>query len=111
MRRLRILAALVGCFAALATGPPVFAAVSAPAAYGDLSMSASSLPCDGCQDFDGGHCAKMVDCTAPCTASMPTVGVASVELPLIVVGQPVWPARLAALDGEQPPPDPFPPRL
>ena len=111
MRRLRILAAILGCFAALATGMPVFATVSAPTVGSDLSISGVPAPCDHCPDCDSGSCARMVDCTAPCATSIPTLGVATIELPSVDIGHAVRPAHLTTLEGELTPPDPFPPRL
>jgi hypothetical protein len=110
MSRLRILAAMLGCLAAIAAGLPAIAAVSAPAPHSDLSISAGSMPCEHCQDCDGAACPKVVDCTAPCAVSLPTLGVASVELRWLEPGQPVGLALATSLHGEHPPPDPFPPR-
>jgi hypothetical protein len=111
MRRLRILAAMLGCLAAIVADLPAVAAVSAPVPQADLSMSAGAAPCEHCQGCGATQCPKAVDCMAPCAISLPPLGVAAIELPLAEFGPPVWPAHLAVLDGELRPPDPFPPRL
>jgi hypothetical protein len=102
---------MLGCFAAIMAGLPAVAAVSALAPNASLSIFTDGQPCDHCQDCGATQCPKPVDCTAPCAVSLPPLDVAAVELPLAKFGQAVWPALVTALDGEQQPPDPFPPRL
>lgn len=109
MKRVRLLSALLACLAAVATGAPAFAS----AAVGMPSSATVSGPpshCSGCVDFGSDRCAKMVDCTAPCAASIPVLAVASFGLERVEVGGRVWQSYPPALTGEHPPPEPLPPR-
>ncbi len=109
MKRLRWMSALLACLAAVATGLPAFASETVMA-LPHAAMAQGSHHCQDCPDCPPDRCAQMVDCTAPCAASMPGLAVAFVELRLDMTVSPPWPSPLATLIGERPPPDPFPPR-
>ena len=105
MSRLRLLAGLLGCLAALAAALPTIAVASAPV------QTASSEPCKHCPDCDTGPCEPAaVSCVQACVSTPPTLGVETFALPSVQVGKTAWPARAAMLRGQSPPADPFPPR-
>jgi hypothetical protein len=110
MKRLRILAAFLGCLAVLAAGLPVVALAAAPT-VGPVQTAASE-PCTNCPDCDGTPCQPTAaGCVLGCVAAPPTLGVATFVPPAIDTGKTAWPPRLATLSGLSSPPDPFPPRL
>ena len=103
MSRLRLLAGLLGCLAVLAAALP--AAASAPV------QTVAAEPCNHCPDCDAGPCGSAaVSCVQACVATPPTLGVETFALPSVHADTAVWPAPVAMLRGQSPPPDPFPPR-
>lgn len=110
MRRLRLVAGLLGCFAVLAASLPAVALglsslISAP-------QTATSEPCGDCPDCQGGPCQPaMAGCVQACVASTPVVGVASFSLAAVSTAETISLRPMAALHGQSPPPDPFPPRV
>jgi len=112
MRRLRLLAALLGCFAVLAASLPVVALDSAPSLNGAPAQTAASEPCDDCPDCQGGPCQPaMAGCVQTCVAAAPALGVASFSLDAVSTAESISLRPLAALHGRSPPPDPLPPRI
>lgn len=106
MSRLRLLAGLLGCLAVLAAALPAIAIASTPA------QTAASEPCQHCPECDAGPCEPAaVSCVQACVAMPPALGVETFALPPVHAGAAVWPAPVAMLRGQAPPPDPFPPRL
>lgn len=110
MRRLRLLAGLLGCFTVLAAGLPAVAfgvpsLISAP-------QTAASEPCDDCPDCQGAPCQPaMASCVQTCVASAPALGAADFSLGAVSTIETISSLPLAALHGRSPPPDPFPPRV
>ena len=109
MKRLRWMSALLACLAALATGLPAFA--SAPEMV-SAAAGVSSAPshCTDCPDCKPVRCAKTVECSAPCAASVSPLLAQTVELTFAGTPDQVPSLRLTVLVGERPPPDPLPPR-
>jgi hypothetical protein len=110
MKRLRTLAAFLGCFAVLAAGLPAVALASAPTLA--PAQTVASEPCTHCPDCDGTPCqTAAAACVLACVASSPALGVAVFVLPAVDMATMAWPALLATLHGLSSPPDPLPPRL
>lgn len=111
MKRLRLLAGLLSCFAVLAAGLPAAALASMPAADATPARTAVSEPCTHCPDCDGAPCQPAAaGCVLACVAAPPTLGVTAFALPAIGATTIPWPPRSMVLSGLSPPPDPFPPR-
>jgi hypothetical protein len=113
MGRLRILAALLSCFAVFAAGLPMVAFASAPPS--EAARTIGVEPCQHCPDCDSDKCphggaSGTMACTIGCLAAPLALGVAIFTLAAVEVTKAVWPSRLAALHGLSSPPDPFPPR-
>lgn len=112
MRRLRLLAGLLGCFAVLAASLPSVAFGSALSLNSVPAQTAASEPCDDCPDCQGAPCQPaMAGCVQTCVASAPALGVADFSLGEVSTIEAVSSPPLAALHGRSPPPDPFPPRV
>ncbi len=117
MGRLRILAALLSCFAVFAAGLPVVAfaqasaANTAPVSDAASTRTSAAEPCQHCPDCGDAPCPPVaMVCMVGCLVSLPTLGVATFTLPTVEASKAIWPPRLAALHGLSLPPDPFPPR-
>lgn len=105
MLRLRLLAGLLGCLAVLAAALPAIAIASAPV------QTAASEPCKHCPECDAGPCEPAaMSCLQACVTTPPSLGVETFAVPSEQAGTAVWPASVAILHGQSPPPDPFPPR-
>lgn len=108
VNRLRVLAAVFACLAALAGALNV-----AVAAQGTLTAARSTVGdlCSDCDDCDKSPCPMpMADCIQMHANPGPALMSAAVELgasPYIVVQ---WPSAFGALSGLSPPPEPQPPR-
>lgn len=112
MRRLRLLAGLLGCLAVLAASLSAVALGLAPSLNSAPTQTAASQPCDDCPDCQGEPCQPATaGCVQACVASAPALGVASFSLGAVPVTEAISPRHLAALHGQSPPPDPFPPRI
>lgn len=112
MRRLRLLAGLLGCFAVLAASLPAVALGLGPSLNSAPAQTAASEPCDDCPDCQGGPCQPaMAGCVQTCVAAAPAVGVAGISLGAVSTAEIVSLRPVAALHGRSPPPDPFPPRI
>ena len=113
MERLRVLAALLGCLAILATGAPALALAWAPAQAPATDQTMVSALCSQhCPSCEGMPCPPTAaGCVVACVGVAPAIGVAAVTLSIPPSDNDVWPTRLAALHGLSPPPDPSPPRL
>jgi hypothetical protein len=109
MRRLRLLAGLLGCLAVLAAGLPAVAFGPAPGMA--PAATAVSEPCQHCQDCGSTPCqAAMVDCVLACVAAPPVLIATAVPVPAAAADAGLLSNATAALHGEIRPPDPFPPR-
>jgi len=112
MKRLRVLAALLGCLAVLASG---FVSVAAATVLAGPSAQPQSTlgeqPCDHCDSCGTVPCAAP---TSSClqTSSNVSLTLATVpfDLPAMDAGKIRWSLRTASLTGLCPPPDPIPPR-
>ena len=112
MGRLRLLAGLLGCLAALAASLPAVAFGPASSLSSAPTQTAASEPCDHCPDCQGGPGQPaMAGCLQSCVASAPPLGVAGLSLQVISSMETASLRPLAALHGRSPPPDPFPPRI
>ena len=111
MGRLRILAAVLGCLAVLAAG---VANVAAARDFGGAAAerSASSAPCNHCDDCDKTPCPMpMTDCVQVHAGGSAVVLAAFVALPQGFSVVERWTAAEHSLSGLSPPPDPLPPRV
>jgi len=105
VKRLRLLAGLLGCLAIFAASLSVVAYVPAQA------QVAASEPCDHCPDCKGAPCAPaLTTCVSACVAASPALAMASVVLPLQTASAQPRPATPVILRGLDQPPDPYPPR-
>jgi hypothetical protein len=111
MKRLRTLAAFLGCLAVLVGG---FMTVAAAAASSTPSQSARNdvgEPCRHCEDCGKTSCpAPTATCVQACMSVAPSLAVASFRLPAIETAHAQWSLCATILSGLSPPPDPFPPR-
>jgi hypothetical protein len=106
VKRLRLLAGLLGCLAVLA------AAFVTVAASPVLPSVAASEPCDHCPDCKGLPCAPvMVNCAPTCIAMPPALMADAIMMSPITASESPWLALPVALRGLTRPPDPFPPRV
>jgi hypothetical protein len=104
MKRLRLIAGLLGCLAVLVAGFSVVAAAPLP------TQMAASAPCEHCPDCNGVPCAPaLAGCTLACATVPALLPLAAAVLPSVAVADQRWPAS-AILRGLTRPPDPFPPR-
>ena len=112
MKRLRALAAVLGCLAILASSVASVAAAAAPFSAPPVSQpSAVDQPCSHCDDCDGTPCpAPMATCLQACAGVAPSLAVDAFHLPAVETGQARWSPQPTRLRGLSPPPDPFPPR-
>jgi hypothetical protein len=111
MKRFRTLAAVLGCFAILASGFMTVAAVAAPSSPPMTERDAASAPCSHCDDCDGVPCPMpAATCLQTSSSAAPTLVAATVDLPALGFGTIRWSLRTTSLSGLSPPPDPFPPR-
>jgi len=109
MMRLRALAALFACLAVLASSAMTVAAAMPGAST--VERTAAGAPCSHCDECDGMPCPiPMPACTQVGAGAVPTLAMASVELPAISSSLVHWSRPTASLSGLSPPPDPFPPR-
>ena len=110
MKRLRALAALLGCLAILAGGVTTVAAVTAAQTAVDRGIVGAD-PCTHCDDCGGVPCPKpTVACLQAFPTATPAIAAATTDLPAAEFHVIHWSVRTAALSGLSPPPDPFPPR-
>ena len=114
MKRLRLLAGLLGCLAILVAGLPVVALAQVPTA--DTAHPVGVEPCQHhCPDCSGSTCPTggahaAMGCMIGCLAVPLTLGAATFILPAVETGKTIWPPHLVALNGLSLSPDPFPPR-
>ncbi|MGQ0581891.1 MAG: hypothetical protein ACT4O6_08140 [Reyranella sp.] len=108
MKRLRALAAVLGCLAVLA-GSLMTVAAATPAAPARSGMDA---PCAHCADCDGMPCpSSTAACVQACAGIVPSLAVVAASLPTLDSAAETFRlARTSMLRGLSPPPDPFPPR-
>jgi hypothetical protein len=113
MKRLRALAALLGCLAVVAAVLPTVALAWAPAAASMTDQTAVDGLCSQkCPSCESAPCPpEATRCTVACVAVTPALGVAAFVLPSPLGDVSAWPHRLGPLHGLAPPPDPLPPRL
>lgn len=105
VKRLRLLAGLLGCLAIFAAGLSVVAYVPAQA------QVAASEPCEHCPDCKGAPCPPaLTTCVSACVAASPALAAAPVALPRSSSSTQSRPATQVALRGLDRPPDPYPPR-
>jgi len=113
MKRLRVLVALLGCLAILATGLPAVALAWAPSQQAPAANQTTigALCTQQCPSCEGMPCPpSAAGCIVACVGIAPTLGVAAFALSVPPSSNDVWPAELAMLHGLSPPPDPSPPR-
>jgi hypothetical protein len=112
MKRLRALAAVLGCLAILAGGfMTVAAAAAVPSSPLMTERDAASAPCSHCDDCDGVPCPMpAATCLQTSSSATPTLVAATFDLPAVGFGAIHWSLRTTSLSGLSPPPDPFPPR-
>jgi hypothetical protein len=111
MSRLRIIAAILGCLAVLASGLMTVAAAAVPSVSPAAERSTASAPCTHCDDCDGAPCpAPTAACVQACVGVPPSLTVATFRLPMAESGKVRWSPGAIVLSGLSPPPDPFPPR-
>ena len=120
MKRLRLLAGLLGCLAVVAAGLPTVAHAwmpstsdRAPAATGATTgtTKVSALCSQHCPECEGMPCPPTAaGCVVACIGTMPSLVAAAMTLSTPDARSEVWPDRFAALRGLSPPPDPSPPR-
>ncbi|WP_300781128.1 hypothetical protein [Enhydrobacter sp.] len=113
MKRLRLLAGLLGCLAVVAAGLPTVAYAwmpsGSPASHAHTTVSA--LCSQHCPECEGMPCPPTAaGCVVACIGTMPSLVAAVAALPLHAGRGEIWPVRLATLRGLSPPPDPSPPR-
>ena len=111
MKRLRALAAFLGCLAVLAGGFMTVAAAmpAGPAATERSAMGAE--PCSHCDECDGVPCPMPAAmCVQALSSATPTLSHGTLDLPAIGFSKIRWQLRTTALSGLSLPPDPFPPR-
>jgi hypothetical protein len=112
MKRLRALAAFLGCLAVLAGGFMTVAAAAATSAPPMTERNAVGEPCRHCEDCSGTPCpAPTTTCVQACTSVAPSLAVVAFRLPAIESGHTAWSLRATFLSGLSPLPDPFPPRV
>jgi hypothetical protein len=110
MGRLRIIAALLSCFAVLVAG---LANVAAARDFGQVAAerSAAAAPCEHCDDCDKAPCPMpMADCLQVHASGTAAMLVASIEFLPGPIAVEQHAAAAHTLSGLSPPPDPFPPR-
>lgn len=111
MKRLRNLAAFLGCLAVLAGGFMTVAAAAVSARSQVLQQSAiGAEPCTHCEDCGVPCPAPTASCMQVCVGVAPSLGVTAFPMPAIDGNQAPPSLRAAILSGLSPPPDPFPPR-
>jgi hypothetical protein len=111
MKRLRALAAVLGCLAVLASG---FMTVAAAMPAGPSASERSAIgdqPCSHCDECGDAKCPMpAATCLQASSNAAPTLATATYDLPAIAAGTIHWPIGTSFLRGLSPPPDPFPPR-
>jgi hypothetical protein len=111
MKRVRALAAVLGCLAVLAGGFMTVAAAAAPSSPRAAERSAVGEPCSHCDECGATSCpVPTTACVQACTSVTPSLAVVAFRLPALEAGHTSWSLRAIALSGLSPPPDPFPPR-
>lgn len=113
MKRLRALAAVLGCLAMLAAALMSVAAAATPSSAPPATQQSAvgEQPCNHCDDCGGPACpAPMATCLQACAGVAPSLAAAAFHLPAIETGEAHRPPPSAPLRGLSPPPDPFPPR-
>ena len=114
MQRLRILGAMLGCLAVLVAGLSASAFAWTPSSVAGttqkISPMAAGEPCSHCPDCDGCPDAGMFACVVACFGALPTLPVASFDLPAARPVEASGPLQATVLHGQSRPPDPFPPR-
>ena len=110
MKRIRALAAVLGCLAVLASGVITVAAAAVPSGAPATERNGASAPCSHCDDCDGVPCPMpLASCLQAATAA-PTLVPTTIDLPPLEAAKVHWSLRTTILSGLSPPPDPFPPR-
>jgi hypothetical protein len=111
MKRLRALAAVLGCLAVLAGGFMTVAAAAVPLSPPVTERDTTSAPCSHCDDCDGVPCPMpTTTCVQMSSTVAPTLATATFELPAVGFGMVRWSLLTTSLSGLSPPPDPLPPR-
>jgi hypothetical protein len=111
MKRLRALAALLGCLAVLAASFMTVAAAADSRAPVAEKSAIGEQPCSHCDDCGGTPCpSPTTACVQACMSVALSLAVVAFRLPVIATGQLSWSLRPIILSGLSPPPDPFPPR-
>ncbi len=111
MKRVRALAAVLGCLAVLASGVITVAAAAVPSGAPATERNGASAPCGHCDDCDKVPCPMPVaDCVQAHANAPPALIAASLELPARHDIEIYWSSDVASLRGRSLPPDPFPPR-
>ena len=112
MKRIRALAAVLGCLAVLASAFMTVAAASVPAKSLATERASANAPCTHCDECDGAPCpAPTATCLQACVGVAPSLAVTAIFPPTpSLAGEAFRPLRPALLSGLSPPPDPFPPR-
>ena len=111
MKRLRALAAVLGCLAVLASG---FMTVAAAMPAGPSASERSAIgeqPCSHCDECGDAKCPMpAATCLQASSNAAPTLATATYDLPALESGTIQWPLGTSFLHGLSPPPEPFPPR-
>jgi hypothetical protein len=110
MKRVRALAALLGCLAILAGG---FMTVAAAMPAGSSTSERSAIgeqPCSNCDECGDTKCPVPATCLQMSSNAAPTLAAATFDLPAMDAGKVHWSLSTTFLVGLSPPPDPFPPR-
>ena len=111
MKRLRALAAVLGCLAVLAGGFVTVAAAAVPSSPPVTERDAANAPCGHCGECDGVPCPMpAATCVQTPSNVAPTLVTATFDLPAVGSGKIRWSLRTTSLSGLSPPPEPFPPR-
>ena len=112
MVRLRLLSALLACFAVVAAGLPTYSLAWAPAQAPVAEHTAIRGLCtQHCPECEGMPCPPTAaNCALACVGMMPALVAAAINLAMPTSTASVWHQRLSELHGLSPPPDPFPPR-
>jgi len=113
MKRVRLLAGLLGCLAVLAAALPTIAYAWMPSASPvDHAHTAISALCtQHCPECEGMPCPPTAaGCVVACVGMMPSLIAAGVTLAVPDRLSDIRMDRVAALHGLSPPPDPTPPR-
>jgi len=113
VKRLRLLAAMLGCLAGVwASAFPAMAFASVFHADAHAGQTIAHAPCHGCPDCDDTPCAPgVLACTIACLGNPPMLAAVTLVTPTIETVKIVWPAFEAFAQGRTPPPEPLPPRL